>query len=49
MTKLKTIHHKFGLKDEIKNHQNFNKRTKEKKIQIERIRTKLNKTIYQKL
>jgi hypothetical protein len=34
MTKLKTIHHKLGLKDEIKNHQNFYKRTKEKKYKL---------------
>ena len=30
MTKLNTIRHKFRLKDEIKNHQNFYKETKEK-------------------
>jgi hypothetical protein len=29
-TKLNTIRHKFRLKDEIKNHQNFYKETKEK-------------------
>jgi hypothetical protein len=32
--KKKTIYHKFGLNDEIENHQNFYKKIKEKKLEI---------------
>jgi hypothetical protein len=36
-----TKNNKLGLKGEIKNNQNLNKRAKEKKIEIKRRRTKL--------
>jgi uncharacterized protein YlxW (UPF0749 family) len=45
----KIKHHKHGLKDEIEKYQNFNKRAKEKKIEIKRRKIKLKILICDKL
>jgi hypothetical protein len=48
-TKLeKNKHNKLGLKDKIENHQNFNKKAKNK-LEIKRRRPKLKNIIYAKL
>ena len=42
-------HHQFELNDEIKNKWNFYKMVKEKKLEIQKIRSKLESIIFGKL